>query len=362
MLPEGFPVVGNAFGWREVYEWLSSFAFHNGSLLSISSCVCISGPPGIGKSEGIRWIAAHLGIQVTLLDSETYPGSKDLEEWMTKCTSCHLLDAIAHDGVRQKKLLWVDGVDALIGMDRGFVASFLKIVAAQKLPNMPVFVVGDVGTEKRFGGQPLGGMVRLGKVDVPDVYLLLRRTAPASTDPERLAGIAEACKGNVSYALRLLELDRKEDGGTQERMDDQLGAGSLYTDAHGRDELRRYLMEDPWQHPMRFHESLPKAIAQRKGVRLEKARVCRGILQTLCEWDMWMCRERDIDQVVIPTEHVISGITGWLPRLEHKKNATAVTGEAFSKMLSQLSLQKKTQRGSYDSSGMSDHATSFHMG
>lgn len=98
--------------------------------------------------------------------------------------------------------------------------------------------------------------------------------------------------------------------------------------------------EDPWLHPLRFHENLPHELKQRKGLHIRKNAAYNHIMYGMCIWDLLMSKNRNED-IQIPL-FFISQYLVYLQEFDRKKNAME-SQDHFTKMFSHLSLEKKNQ-------------------
>jgi hypothetical protein len=102
--------------------------------------------------------------------------------------------------------------------------------------------------------------------------------------------------------------------------------------------LRNLLADDPWLHPLRFHENVIKDMTRRVGSQVHKHVVYKNIVERICHWDMFM---QHVDDGTLPIEYVIYTIRT-LPAL--KKTAAPPSTCEFTKLFSHLSLQKKHEK------------------
>jgi hypothetical protein len=110
-------------------------------------------------------------------------------------------------------------------------------------------------------------------------------------------------------------------------------------------DMVRIFSDDPWLHPLRFHENLIKEIGNRKGPAKEKRRVYSALLRALTDWDALMVA----GHTELALETLASNIHARLSRLPRR--VRAVVGEDdlqdFTKIFSQISIYKKQERALY---------------
>jgi len=179
---------------------------------------------------------------------------------------------------------------------------------------------------------------------VEDIFLWLKQTyhhIPVS----RLYEIAELCDGNLNRALHFLN-DLQTVAADKSENDKAYEFGCVFSDPniHG---IRSVFADDPWLQPLRFHENVPKDLAQRRGGNSEKELLYRHILSHMCNWDGFMTSHKD-DEYDIPIEY-ISHVALLIHKLKPKKTKDTENLSDFTKLFSNLSLQKKQERVTYAS-------------
>lgn len=348
------PPVGNEFGWRDVRAWLEAPPPNPRPRgISAAHALCIYGPSGIGKTSGLLHLAGEAGYDVRVLDSTSYPdgGPGALEAWIQKAASCYLLDAL--EGRRRPRLILIDEVETLGSMDRSFFASIQRIFqscAAQPskgaLP-WPYVPLVAIGHERKMS---FGTVVRLGPIDPGSMYTCLRALpAAGGLAPSEVASICEDANGNLSHAVHRLGLAAAPAAAVA--MDETISVAALFqTDPPPSKQQAAVLFSSAADVLPRFHESLPKELSHRTGGRARKLHVYRRILEVIHDYDTWDDGSGDI-----LWEHLSAAPASLLPLLPRRKNAATETGEAFSRRLTQLSLQKKTRREVYRLSGLFEH-------
>ena len=102
-----------------------------------------------------------------------------------------------------------------------------------------------------------------------------------------------------------------------------------------------YLFEqDPWLHPLRFHENIIHEWTIRKGIYNDKEHAYIDTLQLLCIWDQLMsyCKINDSNMNI--AVELSSYIPIYIANFSKKKNAISSMDE-FTRMFNYLSLKKK---------------------
>jgi hypothetical protein len=107
-------------------------------------------------------------------------------------------------------------------------------------------------------------------------------------------------------------------------------------------QVGRYIFDqDPWLHPLRFHENVIHELNQRKGLQHDKEAIYIDILRLLCIWDQLMSYSKinDGSGMFIAIE-LISNIPLYLKDFP-KKKTTVSSMDEFTRMFNYLSLKKK---------------------
>lgn len=115
-------------------------------------------------------------------------------------------------------------------------------------------------------------------------------------------------------------------------------------------------LQDAWIHPMRFHENLPTELAKfRKGTKAEKTAVYVKCLEHLITWDVCMANANSradssgVEWPLANLAHALHIELSKLPRVAGKQLLDDQDEHlgTFTKILSQMSLQKKNSRAWY---------------
>ena len=107
-----------------------------------------------------------------------------------------------------------------------------------------------------------------------------------------------------------------------------------------RDAACRIIATDPRTMPLRFHENLIGELSRRRGTKTAIAAAYNEILWNMVDWDLLM----NSTNTEFAIDHMASIATHLLPKLKLKPNSGEANQDDFTKMLSQLSIQKKNAR------------------
>lgn len=316
----------NAWIWKEVQGFVHAQDKQH-------DAICVLGPSGIGKTHQMKALIEEQQWDAYWIHSANCQNTKDLRDMILKGLKTNLISNLAQ--VKAQKVVVVDEAEVLLQIDRTIPNALSDMLIECRKSKGKVVIIGNSCIEKKIGSLKAG--IRQLHCCMPsdaDMFLWCKDRAPKGMKKTLMMEIAEACNGNPSIALQMIAKKSKPVFETQ-----KIAAPTE------RDTLRIKLLDDPWLYPLRFHENLVKEVAKKKGTKAEKQRVYRDLLQILCEWDLMMTCNGD-QQIAV--EHVLSGMTDVFHRLEWKKGATkTAVSDEFTKVFSNLSLQKKQERSLY---------------
>lgn len=315
----------NEWVWKEVSQYVTSDQKH-------LDAVCVLGPTGIGKTFKIREIAECGQWDVYSIHSANCQNAKDLRDMIQKGMRTSLISNLAQ--IKAQKVVIIDELEVLLQVDRTMASALSDCLQEHRTSKGRIILIGNSSIEKKVGG--LKAQVRVMECCMPseaDMFLWCKQHAPKGMRKTVMMEIAEAVQGNPNLALQLLASKSKPKFELAKPV--ELSA---------RDVLRMKMLDDPWLYPLRFHENLIKEVGKKKGSKLEKQRVYQQLLQMLCEWDMMMSSSTDY---AVAIEHILSALTTVINQLENKKVAGKEAMEDFTKVFSNLSLQKKQERSLY---------------
>ena len=305
-----------------------------------------------------------LGISIKKIDSSNCHSIKELEDLLTKMTTIHLTDALM--GQVSKRLLFIDEFEILVQLDRNMPSVLYQRLMGQNsrtLPYMPVVIACCNNMEKKLGDMKREWRcIHLKQPTETEIMLMLRNYVKRDVKPcgtyitaDVLMTIAERANGNMQQALHMLDYERLLPVAEHtplsyehiQKIDMVPNIDVLYHNP-SMEIARRLFLEDTWMNPLRFHENLPTELEFRKGTKLRKDDTYSHMLRCMIEWDAMNAQE-DPDGCLadIAIDYLCNAPCSILARLKKKKAGGNTTLADFTKTLSQMSLQKKMEKQSY---------------
>jgi len=331
--------LGNQWIWNQVHDHI--YKDYTGPL-SKDSCVFVLGSSSIGKTFKVNEICS--GCSITYIHSHNCSNAKEFRDIFIKGTCTSLMNHITN--TNSKRIILIDELETLMHMDRSIFTCLVDLIANKTLSiaHVPVICIGNASLDKKIATAFACKVYTCSAPCVEDIFLWLKQTyhhIPVS----RLYEIAELCDGNLNRALHFLN-DLQTVAADKSENDKAYEFGCVFSDPniHG---IRSVFADDPWLQPLRFHENVPKDLAQRRGGNSEKELLYRHILSHMCNWDGFMTSHKD-DEYDIPIEY-ISHVALLIHKLKPKKTKDTENLSDFTKLFSNLSLQKKQERVTYAS-------------
>ena len=363
-------IFGNIFCFEELYKWIENKINNKMTMTTnCSSCLVLVGPPGIGKTYAIEKLCTYMGIVVKRIDSMNCHSTKELDDLLTKISSTNLEDNLRQQDT--KKIIFIDEFEVLVGLDRNIPSTLYQRLdyinskgKSKSMPYIPILIACNTNIEKKLGDiRRECKFIHLNKLDDVDIMLMLRSYAKKNNidmPSNIILSIAEIAQGNIQQALRmlnyeLLQKDKKNTENTENTDNtsiygiiDKMPDIDVLYNYPTRNIARKIFEEDLWMNPLRFHENLPAEIETRKGVKTKKATVYSEILKTMMEWDIMNTSTTDDAVNDLSLEHLCKAPCYLLGQLERRKNDNQTSMAYFTKTLSQMSLQKKMEKQSYN--------------
>lgn len=334
-------LLGNGWIWAKIHEHVKNVG--NISVLQPSSIMFILGAPGIGKSTAVR---NECSVYDTVwLDTEVCCNSQELHKHFETACKTKLLQRLFETS--QDRVLIIDEMEALFQLDRNIGTTLEHLITKAKLPNIPIVCIGHTTIEKRLRQWfPKSQFFVCTTPSDANIFLWLRQEFgdQMKMDTEALMTVAENCQGNLSHAIQSLELDT-----THSIMDREPVFVDLFQKTLSRHDIQRVLQEDPWLHPLRFHENVIKELSNRKGTLKDKEKYYVKVLETICTWDQFMSQNDGWFDISYPLEPVAMVIHMLYVFAKKCKQETKEIAD-FTKLFSSLSLQKKQEKIMYNDS------------
>ena len=335
--------------------------------------VWLVGAEGIGKATLVKAWAAAAGTELYTIAPDTHMSSKEVIDQIGK--ACNTLSfettfSALFAANRRPKVILVEDIDIFASVDRGFFGNItdrLKEAQSGKgrvtWRQATLVFVGSLAVEKRARDVRKGVVVKLPAPTMAEVRAWLH--TPISDN------VLQEARGNMAYLRVLMETTDTTDNADptdanqkpstkatahppqqqrhpQQHMDRHATSEIMYNPATTWAESRDVLQDDPWFHPMRFYENLPEEIDHRTGLVAAKLGAYRSTLLGLIDWDHLVANAEGL--AIEMASEVVAGLGRvHLGSLRRPKKAPPPShSQSFTRLLSQLSLQKKHQRTEYE--------------
>lgn len=314
----------NQWIWREVESLVTAEQ-------KAFDAIAILGPSGIGKTYQMQQLIDALELDAYWIHSSNCTNSKELRDMIQKGFKTNLLSNLAQ--VKTKKVVIIDELEVFVQMDRMMMSVLSDVLQEFRSSKGNLILIGDSLLDKKVSS--LKGTVKVLECSMPshsDVFVWCKDRAPKSMKKTLIMEIAEASNGNPGYALEMIKA---------KSVTSSMGTKQVVTDLES---TRRKLTDDPWLYPLRFHENLIKQLNKKKGTKQQKSANYQRLLTALCDWDYMMANTED---PVYAMEHIAMCICEYYTKLEYKKGQDKDASDDFTKVFSNLSLQKKQERSLY---------------
>jgi ABC-type cobalamin/Fe3+-siderophores transport system ATPase subunit len=292
----------------------------------LGTSVCILGPSGVGKTHAVKTLCQQ---QQYVWDAFWVESGRDFRDIVDKQLSTSLVQNIT--GSTRKRIMIIDEIETIYNADRNLF-TFLASLQGRH-DNHVIVYIGNSTLAKRM--QAIATKVLFfSAFSEADICLILREKFKSQFCYEKILTAAENCYGNILQAIYMLEMDQatiQTDTPAPEGGFERIFAST------GRDDVSKMLQDDPWVNPLRFHENFPKLLKKKDVAVYDKA------LEVLCNWDMMM-QHLDIHDTNLPIEYFTSFVIQNTPK---GAISNKIQLGDFTKLFSNLSLQKKNERMAY---------------
>ena len=373
--PEGF--LYNPEARQKVHDWLEVAA----TLLAWGpACILwLVGPSGIGKASLVKAWAAEHDWELSLLSADNLHNAKEVIDQMAKIVNTQsFASAFANHGARPTRAMLIDDLDVFASVDRGFFGAFADCFKYAHWRPAPCICIVPPHLEKRVRDLRKGMVIAMPAPAAAEIRTWSGGAAgtvggKGATGAAYAAHLIE-CNGNMSY-LKFLQ-ENGTPGQVCQVMDRNLGAEALFELPRlPKHVLRRVVLEDPWFHPLRFHENCISEMAKRKGAVKTKLTNYSKIISVFLTWDVLIgpsggsaaSHNHAMGTTVatdIATELVVIAAREYMGGAMVKAAAAGAGSSggstlSFTKMLSHLSLQKKHRREQYETTPFGFPCPSF---
>ena len=352
--------IGNLRQYTRLVSWIEK-SVESGEILSYKHICIVIGAPGIGKSYGIDKAVKSISKILYRLNDLDCNNSKDFRDLLTKITSSHIVSQIENIS-NQQKVIWLDDFDSYLIFDRTFLHTLQNILDDEKFPAIKIIISTTSADIKHYNKfYTLGSIIKLNIPEIADIILFLRHTYK-NLAVRIISQIAETSNGSVSCAIHMANIENRilsnklienEENELKESIDeDTQPLNEIITTNDNFPELvhlfnepyninvGRFLFDqDPWLHPLRFHENVLHELKLRKGLQDSKNKIYIEILKLFCKWDQLMsyAKINDGSGMNIAIE-LIAHVSYLLKDYPKKKNVNSSMDE-FTRMFNYLSLR-----------------------
>lgn len=325
MVIHGF--IGNSKAYTELIKWLKMEKPVK-EKMTYNSFIVLAGPSGIGKTIGVENAVKEVDKHLIKIDCNNCANNKEFKDILQKAISSDLLSQFEQENARERIIL-IDELDALVSLDRTFINALCTIIESKIFNAIKIIITYNLTDLK-----PLSNfnIIHLNKPDEGDILIYLRHKYP-DISYDKLLETVENGEGNISAILMRIE------GYTNSRLDLAPEICNLYNNLT-KSKIISVLEQDPWLHPLRFHENIINEFNIRKGIQSKKEEIYIKILKGLCEWDIMMCHYKNrSNDLMISLDYIASHVL-LLYTLPLKK-IDSPHQDNFTKMFNYLSLKKK---------------------
>ena len=345
--------IGNSQQYAKLLSWISKPEQPGEKLQHKNICIVI-GSNGIGKTHGIKEALESSSKKIYKINDLECTNSKDFKEILYKITSSHVISQFENTR-NDDKIIWIDDFDSYLIFDRRFLHTLEDILESNTIPTIKIIistVSADIKHYSKFYTKGL--IINLKTPEPADIIIYLRKTFPKL--PVKIIGdIADSCAGNLSTAIQISTIKNSNIKNLVIKNSKEIIIRDNYPELVDLFNVPynikdgSYLFEqDPWLHPLRFHENIIHEWTIRKGTHHNKEHSYIDTLKLLCIWDQLMsyCKINDTNMNI--AIELSSYIPIYITNFSKKKNAVSSMDE-FTRMFNYLSLKKKNIVALYSS-------------
>jgi hypothetical protein len=341
--------IGNSSAYAELLDWLR---------LDISStypklnkdCIClITGGSGVGKTYGTLHAIENANKTVRAINKDECTNSKELKELILKHTRSNVLQQFEQLQKSEKKecIIFVDDIETLLAVDRSFINNLNTLTNSGEVKCVRIIATCNLSELKVITKSMMyGKLITLETPKESAIDSFLNEIIMPSNLKHKtlLYEISNQCEGNLSTALNMASI-RLNTSATSGQQTDLFPEVAKIYNMTSRNELRSIVEQDPWLHPLRFHENIIHEFKIRRGNKSAKEQTYISILTSLCEWDQHMSHSKGYD-LGVGIEMACNSMLKLLP-FPKFKNAEPSMDE-FTRMFNYLSLRKKNILNMYE--------------
>jgi len=296
----------------------------------------IIGPSGIGKTKFVEIVCEKYNYNFTKIDSSICSNSKVLVDRLEKLHSWTDISQLFCD--KKQKIIVIDELETLIKVDRNIPSSIVKFINKRD-KNIPIIMIGQYEADRRINElkKLCTKTSYLKRIEDNDMFLYLKSKISRKKIPlVDLMKIVESSNGSIYSAINSLENynNIKSNIITNCGKDSFTNINEVfsYTDYN---DIFSVIYEDPWTVPLSILETSNKVY---------NTNDYYNYIKGFMNYDL-LIEVRDLD-TDIPIGYLSQYLLIFNTNKKIKKNK--IINIQFTKLLSYMSTQKKTQRLLYD--------------
>lgn len=348
--------ISNSDIYNQLVSWIAKPNSVFGKTLN-KECVCIvSGCPGSGKTHGIKSAIVDANKHICYINKDECINSKDFKELLLKQTYSNIVDQFNLLNINNQcvteTVIFIDDVDTLLAIDRSFINNFNLLISCNTIKTIKI-ILSCISSELKVVLKSIlfGQLLLLKSPTNDDIKTIIKNYTHTHTHTLNqycpyidtvINDSVKSCNGNIYVAMNIFKLNiqkytNNDNKKCIESTDIFPEVAKIYY-LEDRSLIRKVVQQDPWLHPLRFHENIIHEFKQRNGSKDIKDKTYINILQNLCEWDQLMTNSKggDISYAIEQSCSTIQILT----RLKRKKTAEPPVDE-FTRIFNYLSLRKK---------------------
>lgn len=328
-------LVGNPHASSQFTAWLEDAS-------PAHSVLVLWGPSGVGKTHLVCEACQRLGKVLYTVDSQTVSSFKEAHDLLFKWGRPNILSQTGCCDFQDTVLL-VDELDALVAMDRIFATGLVDVLKSGRL-SATKMVVTATSEYRKLAELSCCRSIKVPAPASGDVLAFLRSRAP-STHTRELLRIADDCMGSISHALNALLIDTNRDDkpAVEWRSATEVGGDALeavYATGKLAD-ARQYMLTDPIQNAMHFHENALRELDRRKASPADRHAAYVRMLDQICAWAFLLTHNSHDMACEVAAQSILA-----LARLPRRTGVADQDGgrSNFTRMLTMLSSEKRHAR------------------
>jgi hypothetical protein len=363
--------IGNLNEYNNLVTWIKQPNNINGKFLCKESILIVSGGSGYGKTYGVKMAIRDANKQLCYINKDECTNSKDFKDLLLKQTTSNILDQFnilsqfasltindqsndQSNDSHTETVIFIDDIDTLLAVDRSFINNFNTLVTSNTIKSIKI-IISCISSELKVILKSIifGQIILLKTPSDNDIKMFLCminniKDGANTHNSEYIKESINDAKGDLSVAQNIFSISCRKNKQTDiintKQTDIFPEVAKIYY-MEDRNLIRKIVEQDPWLHPLRFHENIIHEFKQRKGSKEVKDTTYINILENLCKWDQLMVSSKGGD-ISCAVEQACNSVLLFTP-LKRKKVAEPPMDE-FTRMFNYLSLRKKNMVSLYE--------------